>query len=96
MINGAPYTASPSAGGHADHPDLCQARAMPSRLAQHAERRKCALTLLPVATVNKRQLAAAAGKGRPIRRGAAPGRNGSRAGSVPAGYLTFKAHGGSW
>ena len=30
--------ALPSAGGHADHPDLRQARAMPSRLARHAVR----------------------------------------------------------
>ena len=36
--------ALPSAGGHADHPDLRQARAMPSRLAQHAEGRLLALS----------------------------------------------------
>jgi hypothetical protein len=43
MINGVPSAALPSAGGHADHPDLRQARAIPSRLAQHAERRLLAL-----------------------------------------------------
>ncbi len=38
-LKGAPYPALPSAGSRADHPDLRQAQAMPSRFARHADRR---------------------------------------------------------